>query len=166
MNGIVRFFNDEKGYGFIAPEGGGKDVFAHYSSILMNGHRRLDQGDKVSFIVEQAPKGFVAKEVKKVGVATAEELVKLRVTEARQRPVSRPQPTALPPVSPQASAPVAAVRPLNAVPAKPRSSSERPHLRAVPDLPDGRSDGGRRRDRRESKERDRTRGPAMAFRED
>jgi len=56
-SGTVKFFNDGKGYGFIEPEDGGKDVFVHFSAIVGEGHRTLYEGDKVSFEVEDDPRG-------------------------------------------------------------------------------------------------------------
>lgn len=58
--GTVKWFNDAKGFGFIEPEGGGEDVFAHFSAIVMDGFRTLAQGSKVSFDLVQGPKGKLA----------------------------------------------------------------------------------------------------------
>ena len=58
--GTVKWFNDAKGFGFIEPEGGGEDVFAHFSAIAMDGFRTLAQGSKVSFDLVQGPKGMLA----------------------------------------------------------------------------------------------------------
>jgi cold shock protein len=66
MQGTVKWFNDSKGFGFIAPEGGGKDVFVHQSAIVARGFRSLGEGDRVEFQIEQGPKGPEAKEVKKI----------------------------------------------------------------------------------------------------
>ncbi|GIG30622.1 cold-shock protein [Cellulomonas marina] len=55
--GTVKWFNAEKGFGFISPDGGGPDVFAHYSAIAADGYRSLDEGQKVQFDVTQGPKG-------------------------------------------------------------------------------------------------------------
>jgi len=55
--GTVKWFNAEKGYGFIAPDGGGPDVFAHYSAISTAGFRTLDENQKVEFEITQGPKG-------------------------------------------------------------------------------------------------------------
>ncbi|GGN08278.1 cold-shock protein [Streptomyces fuscichromogenes] len=63
-SGTVKWFNAEKGFGFIAQDGGGADVFAHYSSIISNGgFRELQEGQKVSFDVTQGPKGPQAENI-------------------------------------------------------------------------------------------------------
>ena len=55
--GIVKWFNENRGYGFIAPDNGGDDVFAHYSTIEMDGYKTLREGQHVEFAVEDGPKG-------------------------------------------------------------------------------------------------------------
>lgn len=60
VNGTVKWFSDSKGFGFIEPEGGGEDVFAHFSAILMDGFRTLKQGARVSFDLVDGPKGKLA----------------------------------------------------------------------------------------------------------
>ena len=55
--GTVKWFNAEKGFGFIAPDDGSADVFAHFSAINSSGYRSLDEGDQVEYDVEQGPKG-------------------------------------------------------------------------------------------------------------
>ncbi|TCJ00190.1 MULTISPECIES: transcription antiterminator/RNA stability regulator CspE [Aeromicrobium] len=55
--GTVKWFNADKGFGFIAPDDGSADVFAHFSAIQTSGYRSLDEAQKVEFDVEQGPKG-------------------------------------------------------------------------------------------------------------
>lgn len=69
--GTVKWFNDQKGYGFIRPEDGGKDVFVHHSSIQMKGFKTLSEGDRVSYEVGQGPKGLQAENVTKLETASA-----------------------------------------------------------------------------------------------
>lgn len=64
--GTVKWFNDQKGFGFITPESGAKDVFVHQSAILGKGFRSLAEGDHVEFSVEQGPKGPSASNVEKI----------------------------------------------------------------------------------------------------
>ncbi|MCL4859847.1 MAG: cold-shock protein [Caldilineaceae bacterium] len=64
--GVVKWFNDQKGYGFITPEAGGKDVFVHHSAIMAAGFRTLAEGDQVEFSIQQGPKGPSAANVQKV----------------------------------------------------------------------------------------------------
>jgi cold shock protein len=61
--GTVKWFNAEKGFGFIAPDDGGADVFAHYSAITTSGYRTLEENQKVQFDVTQGPKGPQAENV-------------------------------------------------------------------------------------------------------
>ncbi|USD38967.1 MULTISPECIES: cold shock domain-containing protein CspD [Ferrimonas] len=62
-NGTVKWFNNAKGFGFICPETGGEDVFAHYSTIQMEGYRTLKAGQTVEFEMEQGPKGMHASNI-------------------------------------------------------------------------------------------------------
>jgi CspA family cold shock protein len=62
--GTVKWFNAEKGYGFIAPDDGGADVFVHFSAIEGNGYRQLSEGQNVEFETEQGRKGPQAKSVR------------------------------------------------------------------------------------------------------
>ena len=57
ITGTVKWFNDSKGFGFITPENGGKDVFVHHTAIQGNGFKTLTEGQQVQFEVEQGPKG-------------------------------------------------------------------------------------------------------------
>jgi CspA family cold shock protein len=61
--GTVKWFNDAKGFGFITPDGGGEDLFAHFSAINMPGFKTLKEGQKVSFEVTQGPKGKQASNI-------------------------------------------------------------------------------------------------------
>ena len=62
--GIVKWFNDSKGFGFITPDGGGEDLFAHFSAITMDGFKTLKEGQKVQFEITQGPKGKQASNIK------------------------------------------------------------------------------------------------------
>ena len=66
LTGIVEFFKDDKGYGFIRPDDGSKDVFVHHSSIQMEGFKSLKRGDKVEFEILDDPKGPRATDVRRV----------------------------------------------------------------------------------------------------
>jgi len=71
--GTVKWFNDAKGFGFIEPEGGGMDVFAHFSAIQMEGFKTLKQGGKVTYELVQGPKGQLAQGIVAVDLKVAEE---------------------------------------------------------------------------------------------
>ncbi len=55
--GIVKWFNAEKGFGFIVPDAGGKDLFAHFSEIQGSGYRTLEENQRVEYVAGQGPKG-------------------------------------------------------------------------------------------------------------
>lgn len=61
--GTVKWFNDAKGFGFITPDGGGEDLFAHFSAINMGGFKTLKEGQKVTFEVTRGPKGLQASNI-------------------------------------------------------------------------------------------------------
>ncbi|ALB69072.1 RNA chaperone/antiterminator CspA [Cronobacter muytjensii] len=63
MTGLVKWFNAEKGFGFITPDNGSKDVFVHFSAIQNNGFKTLEEGQKVTFSVENGAKGPAAANV-------------------------------------------------------------------------------------------------------
>lgn len=71
--GTVKWFNDAKGFGFIEPDGGGADVFAHFSAVQMDGFRTLKQGGRVEYELVQGPKGDLAQNIRPVGIAAASE---------------------------------------------------------------------------------------------
>ena len=79
LQGTVKWFNDAKGFGFIQPESGGDDVFAHFSAVQMDGFRTLKQGERVSYELVQGPKGSLAQNI---------------------RPLSAPAPSAAPSTAP------------------------------------------------------------------
>ena len=63
VRGTVKWFNNSKGFGFITPDGGGEDLFAHFSAINMDGFKTLKEGQKVSFEVTTGPKGKQASNI-------------------------------------------------------------------------------------------------------
>lgn len=65
-SGTVKWFNSEKGFGFIAPDEGGADVFAHYSAIQSSGYRSLEENQRVEFEVVQGPKGLQAENIRPI----------------------------------------------------------------------------------------------------
>jgi CspA family cold shock protein len=69
QTGTVKWFNETKGYGFIAPDGGGKDLFAHFREIQGTGFKTLAENDRVQFNVTQGPKGDQAANISPIAVA-------------------------------------------------------------------------------------------------
>lgn len=63
VNGTVKWFNDAKGFGFITPEAGGEDLFAHFSAISGNGFKSLKENQKVTFEITNGPKGKQASNI-------------------------------------------------------------------------------------------------------
>jgi CspA family cold shock protein len=64
VTGTVKWFNGDKGFGFITPDGGGADVFAHFSAIASSGFRSLDENQRVEFEVAQGAKGLQAENIR------------------------------------------------------------------------------------------------------
>lgn len=65
-NGVVKWFNNQKGFGFIKPSSGGQDLFVHHTDIESDGYRTLEENQEVTFVVADGPKGPQAKEVNPV----------------------------------------------------------------------------------------------------
>lgn len=63
QTGTVKWFNAEKGFGFITPQGGGDDLYVHFSAVESDGFNSLREGQTVSFVAEKGPKGMQAAEV-------------------------------------------------------------------------------------------------------
>jgi len=72
QQGRVKWFNDLKGFGFIEPDGGGPDIFAHFSAIEMEGFKTLPEGAQVCFEVEQGPKGLLARRIRMNSAASGD----------------------------------------------------------------------------------------------
>lgn len=70
-SGRVKWFNDLKGFGFIEPDAGGPDVFAHFSAIEMDGFKTLKEGARVDYQVSEGPKGLLAMHIRTAGAPAA-----------------------------------------------------------------------------------------------
>ena len=81
--GTIKWFNSDKGFGFIAPEDGSADVFAHFSAINSTGFRSLNEGDRVSFETQQGPKGLQAANITVLSWSS-------RLTNSRARTMTGP----------------------------------------------------------------------------
>lgn len=66
VTGTVKWFNDAKGFGFITPEGGGEDLFAHFKEIQSDGFRTLKEGQRVEYVPARGPKGMQATQIKPI----------------------------------------------------------------------------------------------------
>lgn len=89
-SGRVKWFNDQKGFGFIEPDAGGPDVFAHFSAIKMDGFKTLKEGAAVTYEVTQGPKGLLATSIEALVRAEAGNIA---IT-APEAPISGPQESA------------------------------------------------------------------------
>ena len=90
--GTVKWFNDAKGFGFIEPDGGGADVFAHFSAIAMEGFKTLKQGARVTYEVTEGPKGQLAQNIQADSSSNIEPIATLPAErQPRQSKVRAPQ---------------------------------------------------------------------------
>jgi cold shock protein len=89
--GTVKWFNDAKGFGFIEPEGGGADVFAHFSAIQMDGFRTLKQGSRVIYDLARGPKGDLAQNIRPLDTALAPPQPRAGSTPDPKAPASTPR---------------------------------------------------------------------------
>ena len=88
--GTVKWFNDAKGFGFIEPEGGGPDIFAHFSAIHMEGFRTLKQGSRVSYELVIGPKGQLAQNIQPAGTQPEQQASSARTNEDRHHTTQEP----------------------------------------------------------------------------
>lgn len=79
--GIVKWFNNTKGFGFISPDDGGQDLFVHYSDVQMDGYRNLVQGQRVNYVYNDGPKGPAAGQVVVLQEATSAAMVSVQELE-------------------------------------------------------------------------------------
>ena len=91
-SGTVKWFNDAKGFGFIEPDGGGADVFAHFSAIAMEGFKTLKQGSRVTYDVTEGPKGQLAQNIQsEASAGRIEPITTQPERQPRQSKVRAPQ---------------------------------------------------------------------------
>ena len=135
LTGKVKWFNAEKGYGFITRDDGDKDVFVHYSAILGSGFKSLKEGDAVEFEVVQGDKGPQAKEA---GLLPAAPWSESGSSPACNNPTPSPSSVNLPTISARAGAPPAA-------PTSPKRSIGMPLSRLMTRARRSRIQYGRRR---------------------
>ena len=90
-SGTVKWFNDAKGFGFIEPDGGGADVFAHFSAITMEGFKTLKQGSRVTYDVTEGPKGQLAQNIQQAQTAGGIEPIATQERPPRQSKLRAPQ---------------------------------------------------------------------------
>ena len=89
--GTVKWFNDAKGFGFIEPDGGGADVFAHFSAIAMEGFKTLKQGSRVTFEVTEGPKGQLAQNIQSDMASGTPQPIQTQERQQRHSKVRAPQ---------------------------------------------------------------------------
>jgi cold shock protein len=89
--GIVKWFNDAKGFGFITPDEGGTDVFIHFSAIAMEGYKTLKQGSRVSYELTDGPKGLHAQNINVTEQAPADAMQAEQAPHKRESRVRTPQ---------------------------------------------------------------------------
>ena len=97
--GTVKWFNDAKGFGFIEPDGGGADVFAHFSAITMEGFKTLKQGARVSYEVTEGSKGQLAQNIQAEPSGNVEPIqteTVITVASRKLAPTPKPRPANTP----------------------------------------------------------------------
>jgi CspA family cold shock protein len=95
-SGTVKWFNDAKGFGFIQPDGGGPDAFAHFSAILADGYKSLKEGARVSFELTQGSKGLMAANIRPENDSQDQAVPTLAVPSPDLPPLDTPDPESSP----------------------------------------------------------------------